>query len=135
MGEGITLFYIFFIMAFTSDLNNPEDWFFGYTYTTGSDVVGIDLTTALANTGVTASDLNATSGDVRAVYLALAEALFLAYDAKDGGASTTSSKLNMTRSRVIDHANNNRYSTYIISVQEEGTSIDESFVSTGVDAE
>ena len=75
------------------------------------------------NAGVTAADLSETQGDVRSVYLALAEALWQAYDAKDDNPDTTSGRLKMTRSQVVDYNADIRYSTYTIHVQESGTTI------------
>lgn len=122
--------------------NNPDQWFTSsYGYNATADAITIDLTTALASTGVTDADLSETTGDVRSVYLALAEALYLAYDAKDNAAVTTSNRLKMTRSRVVDSSNNIRYSTYTIHVQEDGVSAGgtsysaPSFFSFGVRAE
>jgi hypothetical protein len=123
-------------------LNNPENWFTSsYVYDDSSKLITIDLTTALTslsagtNNGVTEPDLNETTGDVRSVYLALAEALFKAYDAKDDASATTSNRLKMTRSQAVDSTNNIRYTTYTIHVQEDGTGTAESFSSSGVRAE
>ena len=122
--------------------NNPDEWFTSsYAYNDTTDVVSIDLTSALSSTGVTDADLAETSGDVRSVYLAIAEALFLAYDAKDDASATTSNRLKMTRSQAVDGTNNIRYTTYTIHVQEDGTASGgtsftaPSFSSTGVRAE
>lgn len=122
--------------------NNPDQWFTSsYAFSPTTDLISIDLTTAMAATGVTDSDLSETQGDVRSVYLALAEALYQAYDAKDNNAATTSGRLKMTRSRVVDDTNNIRYSTYTIHVQEGGnasggsTYSAPSFTSSGVRAE
>lgn len=95
----------------------------------------------MSSTGVSGTDLAETTGDVRSVYLALAEVLYRAYDAKDNNAGTTSGRLKMTRSRVVDAPNNIRYSTYTIHVREDGTASGgssyspPSFTSTGVRAE
>lgn len=122
--------------------NNPDQWFTSsYAFSPTSDLISIDLTTAKAATGVTDADLSETQGDVRSVYLALAEALYQAYDAKDNNAATTSGRLKMTRSRVVDDTNNIRYSTYTIHVQEGGIAAGgtaysaPSFTSSGVRAE
>lgn len=122
--------------------NNPDEWFTSsYVYSPGSDVISIDLSTAMGATGVTDADLAETSGDVRSVYLALAEALWQAYDTKASNPDTTSGRLKMTRSRVVDSNANIRYSTYTIHVQENGNASGgtsysaPSFSSTGVRAE
>ena len=125
--------------------NNPDEWLTGYSYNTTTDVVSINLNTALIATGVTDTDLVSFGGDVRSVYLALAEALFIAYDAKDDSAATTSGRLKMTKSQAIQNLNpqiNNsdgtyediRYTTYTIHVQESGES-GSYFNSSGVRAE
>jgi len=115
--------------------NNPSDWLNPYSYNSTSDGVTIDLTSVLSDVGVTDADLDASTGDVRSVYLAIAEALYKAYDAKDDAAATTSNRLKVTRSRVVDDTNNIRYSTYTIHIQEDGTASNASFVSTGVRGE
>ena len=122
--------------------NNPDQWFTSsYAFNPTTDLISIDLTSAMSATGVTDADLSETQGDVRSVYLALAEALYQAYDAKDNNADTTSGRLKMTRSRVVHDTNNIRYSTYIIHVQEGGTASGgstysaPSFTSSGVRAE
>ncbi len=122
-------------------VNNPENWFTGsnnvpsYSYTAGTDVLTFDLSPLLSSIGVGDNDLLATTGDVRSVYLTVAEALFAAYDATDDASATTSNRLKMTRSRAVDSTNNIRYSTYTIHIQEDGTGTAESFSSTGVRAE
>lgn len=116
-------------------VNNPIDWLSLYNYNSTSDGVTIDLTSILSAVGVTDADLIPATGDVRSVYLALAEALYQAYDAKDNAAETTSNRLKVTRSRVQDKTNNIRYSTYTIHIQEDGVATDESFTSTGVRSE
>jgi len=115
--------------------NNPSDWLSPYSYNVTSDGVTIDLTSILTDVGVTDADLQPNTGDVRSVYLALAEALYKAYDAKDDAAATTSNRLKVTRSRVVDNTNNIRYSTYTIHIQEDGTASNASFASTGVRGE
>ena len=122
--------------------NNPDEWFTSsYQYNSVLDALTLDVTAALASTGVADADLAETTGDVRSVYLALAEALYQAYDAKDNTPATNSGRLKMTRSQVVDDTNNIRYSTYTIHVQEEGTASGgtsysaPSFTSTGVRAE
>lgn len=115
--------------------NNPSDWLAPYSYNVTSDGVTIDLTSILSDVGVADADLQPNTGDVRSVYLALAEALYKAYDAKDDAAATTSNRLKVTRSRVVDDTNNIRYSTYTIHVQEDGTASNASFASTGVRGE
>ena len=125
----------------TDTANNPSNWFTGagsipsYNYNTGTDELTFDLTPLLASIGVSDNDLKNTLGDVRSVYLAIAETLFAAYDAADDAAATTSNRLKMTRSRAVDSTNNIRYTTYTIHVQEDGTGTAESFTSTGVRAE
>ncbi len=122
-------------------VNNSENWFTGsnnvpiYSYTAGTDVLTFDLSPLLSSIGVGDNDLLATTGDVRSVYLTVAEALFAAYDATDDASATTSNRLKMTRSRAVDSTNNIRYSTYTIHIQEDGTGTAESFSSTGVRAE
>jgi hypothetical protein len=122
-------------------LNNPVNWFTGsnnvpsYSYTEGTDVLMFGISPLLSTIGVGDNDLHATTGDVRSVYLAVAEALFLAYDAKDDASATTSNRLKMTRSQAVDSTNNIRYTTYTIHVQEDGTGTAESFSSSGVRAE
>ena len=102
--------------------NNPDEWFTSsYQFTPTTDVISLDLTSAMSVTGVTDADLSETQGDVRSVYLALAEALWQAYDAKDDNPDTTSGRLKMTRSQVVDSNANIRYSTYTIHVQESGS--------------
>tara|TARA_B110000285_G_C15054476_1_gene578792 strand:- start:609 stop:1001 length:393 start_codon:yes stop_codon:yes gene_type:complete len=113
-------------------VNNPIDWLSPYGYNATADGVTIDLTSVLSDVGVADADLQPTTGDVRSVYLALAEALYKAYDAKDDAAATTSNRLKVTRSRVVDDTNNIRYSTYTIHIQEDGVATDASFASTGV---
>lgn len=122
--------------------NNPDEWFTpSYKYKPETDTLTLAVTAALASTGVTDADLYETYGDVRSVYLALAETLWQAYDAKDNNPDTTSGRLKMTRSRVVDSNANIRYSTYTIHVQEDGTASGgtsytaPSFSSTGVRAE
>ena len=124
----------------TDTPNNPENWFTGsngvpsYSYTEGTDVLAFDLTNLLSSIGVVDNDLLATTGDVRSVYLALAEALYQAYDGKDGSDDTTSGRLKMTRSRAVDGTNGIRYSTYTIHVQED-VSETVTINTTGVKAE
>ena len=115
--------------------NNPSDWLAPYSYNATSDGVTIDLTSILSDVDVADADLQPNTGDVRSVYLALAEALYKAYDAKDDAAATTSNRLKVTRSRVVDDTNNIRYSTYTIHIQEDGTASNASFASTGVRGE
>ena len=122
--------------------NNPDEWFTSsYQFTPTTDVISLDLTAAMSVTGVTDNDLSETQGDVRSVYLALAEALWQAYDAKDDNPDTTSGRLKMTRSQVVDSNADIRYSTYTIHVQEGGTASGgtsysaPSFTSAGVRAE
>ena len=125
----------------TDTANNPQNWFTGansipsYNYNTTTDELTFDLTQILSSIGVIDNDLKNTLGDVRSVYLAIAETLFAAYDAADDTAATTSNRLKMTRSRAVDSTNNIRYTTYTIHVQEDGTGTAESFTSTGVRAE
>ena len=122
----------------TDTSNNPQDWFgqpYAFTSSLFQDIITIDVKNAMAATGVTADDLSEPQGDVRAVYLALAEALWQAYDAKDDDPSTSSSRLKMLRSHVVDETNNIRHTTYTIHVQEDGAATSQSFVSTGVRAE
>lgn len=125
--------------------NNPDEWLTNYTYNASTDVVGFDLTTALPQTGVTDTDLDADSGDVRSVYLAVAEALFQAYNAKDNSASTTSTRLRMTKSQAVQNlapidsdwdavGEDIRYTTYTIHVQEKGEA-NEFFIPYGLKAE
>ena len=126
--------------------NNPDEWLTNYTYTAGTYLVSFSLNDGLTSTGVLDTDLDADGGDVRSVYLALAEALFVAYNAKDGSADTTSGRLKMTKSQAVQNvagttAEDIRYTTYTIHVQEHGeasggTSFTApSFTSTGVRAE
>ena len=129
----------------SNTLNNPVDWFpLGYTFNSTTDVTTLDLTGAMAAlgfTGVTDADLHTTTGDVRAVYLALAEFLYLSYNAQSASEATTSNRLKMTRSRTVDSTNNIRYSTYTIHIQEDGTASGgtsfqaPNFASSGVRAE
>ena len=128
--------------SLTDTANNPENWLTSdYNYDDTNKLITIDLTDALsslstgANNGVVDADLHETTGDVRSVYLAVAEALFKAYDAKDNASATTSNRLKMTRSQAVDSTNNIRYTTYTIHVQEDGTGTAESFSSSGVRAE
>lgn len=125
--------------------NNPDEWFTNYAYTAGTDLVSFSLNGALPQTGVLDDDLDADSGDVRSVYLAVAEALFQAYDGKDASASTTSTRLRMTKSQAIQNfapiqgnadgvEEDIRYTTYTIHVQEEGET-SSFFVPKGVKAE
>ena len=116
-------------------VNNPSDWLSPYGYNVTSDGVTIDLTSILFSVGLGDADLQPNTGDVRAVYLALAEALYTAYDAKDNNPDTTSNRLKVTRSRVVDDVNNIRYSTYTIHVQEDGVASVPFFVSGGVRGE
>lgn len=126
--------------------NNPDEWLTGYSYNPTTDVVSIDLSTVLSATGVTDTDLDADGGDVRSVYLALAEALFVAYNAKTSSAATTSGRLKMTKSQAIQNLNPQlpnfdgtfediRYTTYTIHVQESGESGNAYFTPSGVRAE
>ena len=126
--------------------NNPDEWLTNYSYNPTTDVVSIDLSSAHSITGVTDTDLDADSGDVRSVYLALAEALFLAYNAKDDSAATTSGRLKMTKSQVVQNIapiapdynstkEDIRYTTYTIHIQEKGEQQDSYFTPAGVRAE
>ena len=122
--------------------NNPDEWFSSsYAYIPSTGMISLNTRHVMSSTGVSGTDLAETTGDVRSVYLALAEVLYRAYDAKDNNAGTTSGRLKMTRSRVVDAPNNIRYSTYTIHVQEDGTASGgssyspPSFTSTGVRAE
>ncbi len=126
----------------TDTANNPIDWFDGsnnralYSYNGNNDQMSLDFTADfLTSKGIVDNDLYATNGDVRSVYLAIAEALFDSYNAKDDAAATTSNRLKMTRSQAVDSTNNIRYTTYTIHIQEDGTGTAESFSSTGVRAE
>ena len=134
--------------SLTNTSNNPSDWFienYSYDNTGTTDTITIDLTSALTSTGVVDADLHATTGDVRSVYLAVAEALFKAYDGKDASAATTSGRLKMTKSQSFQNiapsdpdfnqSEDIRYTTYTIHVQEEGTMGNPYFISTGVRAE
>ena len=114
--------------------NNPDEWLTNYAYNDTTNVVSIDLSSALSPTGVGDADLKADDGDVRSVYLAVAEALFKAYDAKDDASATTSNRLKMTKSQVVQDLSplntiNNttfediRYTTYTIHVQEKAETI------------
>ena len=124
--------------------NNPADWFTGYVFS--SNKISIPVATALSDTGLSTTDVNATQGDVRAVYLALAEALYDAYDAAEGTAATTSNRLKMTKSQAVQDVAGTttgdiRYTTYTIHIQEEGQASGgtsfaaPSFNSSGVRAE
>ena len=126
--------------------NNPDEWLTGYSYNPTTDVVSIDLSQALGSTGVTDTDLVSFGGDVRSVYLALAEALFLAYNSKTSSADTTSGRLKMTRSQVVQNVapispdfnstkEDIRYTTYTIHIQEKGEQQDSHFTPAGVRAE
>tara|TARA_R110001592_G_scaffold11677_2_gene57253 strand:+ start:4824 stop:5237 length:414 start_codon:yes stop_codon:yes gene_type:complete len=126
--------------------NNPDEWLTNYSYNPTTDVVSINFGSALGATGVTDTDLDADSGDVRSVYLALAEALFIAYDAKDDSAATTSGRLKMTKSQVVQNLaptgsfgdgvhEDIRYTTYTIHVQEQVEQAGPYFTSAGVRAE
>tara|TARA_R110002050_G_scaffold223855_1_gene359799 strand:+ start:170 stop:583 length:414 start_codon:yes stop_codon:yes gene_type:complete len=126
--------------------NNPDEWLTGYSYEKTTDVVSINLGSALGATGVTDTDLDADGGDVRSVYLALAEALFVAYNAKDDSAATTSGRLKMTKSQVVQNIapiapdynstkEDIRYTTYTIHIQEKGEQQDSYFTPAGVRAE
>ncbi len=126
----------------TDTANNPADWFDGsndlasYSYDGNNDKISLDFTADfLTSKGIGDSDLYASNGDVRSVYLAIAEALFDSYNAKDDAPATTSNRLKMTRSQAVDSTNNIRYTTYTIHIQEDGTGTAESFSSTGVRAE
>jgi len=129
----------------TGTANNPEDWFTS-TYNFSNNLITLSLADAKTATGVTNDDLHETTGDARSVYLAVAEALFDAYDAKDDSADTTSGRLKMTKSQAVQNVAGTttediRYTTYTIHVQEHGeasggTSFTApSFTSTGVRAE
>ena len=123
--------------------NNPADWFIGYAF--GSNKISIPVATALSDTGLSTTDVNATQGDVRAVYLALAEALYKAYDETYNTEATTSNRLKMTKSQAVQDVAGTgtdiRYTTYTIHIQEHGTASGgtsfaaPSFTSTGVRAE
>jgi hypothetical protein len=130
----------------TGDSNDPTDWFTSdYGFSANNLTLPIDVSVtvggtsqnAKANTGITDADLLETTGDVRAVYLALAETLFLAYQAKQDTSTTThgSNRLKMSRSQTIDTTNNKRHTVYTIAIQEDGTPTAESFASSGVASE
>ena len=125
--------------------NNPDEWFSNYAYNETTNVVSIDLSATFAGTGVTDADLKADEGDARSVYLAVAEALFKAYDDMDGASSTSSNRLKMTKSQVVQDLppldsldsttyEHIRYTTYTIHVQEKVETI-RATTSTGVRAE
>ena len=125
--------------------NNPDEWLTDYAYNGTTDLVSFNLNDGLTSTGLLDADLDADSGDVRSVYLAVAEALFAAYNAKDDSAATTSGRLKMTKSQAIQNLNPQvpnftepsediRYTTYTIHVQESGET-GSYFTSAGVRAE
>tara|TARA_R110002153_G_C12920303_1_gene454657 strand:+ start:73 stop:480 length:408 start_codon:yes stop_codon:yes gene_type:complete len=129
----------------TGTANNPQDWFTS-AYNFSNNLITLSLAQAQTDTGVSNTDLHETTGDARSVYLAVAEALFDAYDAKDDSADTTSGRLKMTKSQAVQNVAGTttadiRYTTYTIHVQEHGeasggTSFTApSFTSTGVRAE
>ena len=126
--------------------NNPDEWLTNYSYNRTTDVVSIGISSAQGSTGVVDDDLEPDDGDVRSVYLALAEALFIAYNSKTSSADTTSGRLKMTRSQAVQNIapispdNNStkediRYTTYTIHIQEKGEQQDSYFAPAGVRAE
>ncbi len=130
----------------TADNNDPTNWFTSdYNFSSNNLTLAINNSVtvdgvsqdAKSNTGIVDADLNETLGDVRAVYLALAETLFLAYQAKQDTSTTShgSNRLKMSRSQTIDTTNNKRHTVYTIAIQEDGTPTVESFASSGVATE
>lgn len=129
----------------TSDSNDPSDWF-TTDYSYSNNVLGLAINNnvtvdgvsqnAKSNTGIQDADLLESTGDVRAVYLALAETLYLAYQAKQDTSTTThgSNRLKMSRSQAIDTTNNKRHTVYTIAIQEDGT-VGGGFSATGVASE
>tara|TARA_B110000858_G_scaffold129662_1_gene147425 strand:+ start:347 stop:757 length:411 start_codon:yes stop_codon:yes gene_type:complete len=125
--------------------NNPDEWLTNYAYNGTTDLVSFNINDGLTSTGVSDTALDADSGDVRSVYLAVVEALFAAYNAKDDAAATTSGRLRMTKSQAVQNLDPQtpdftlpnediRYTTYTIHVQESGDG-GSYFNSAGVRAE
>ena len=89
----------------------------------------------LPDHGITDADLDANSGDNRAVYFAILEKLWRLYE-MSSYTLADSKRFKMTKAVAVDATNNIRYNTYTVHVQEEGYATQpETFYTSGIRAE